>query len=153
MLVLLTILWGWDMLVLTILLIVRYVSVSLNSLDNLLKLDQQWLWLPSVYCDNWNIMYCKCTAMYVPCWVIGLYCTTVVLYCTVLLSHYITILYCTVLYSLYSLYSRKDGLVLHHWRRSQDEGKDYPFARFNKVMYCTILDSFARLNKVMYSTV
>ena len=25
--------------------------------------------------------------------------------------------------------ARKDGLVLHHWRRSQDEGKDYPFAR------------------------
>jgi len=30
--------------------------------------------------------------------------------------------------------ARKDGLVLHHWRRSQDEGKDYPFARFNKVV-------------------
>jgi len=28
--------------------------------------------------------------------------------------------------------ARKDGLVLHHWRRVQDEGKDYPFARFNK---------------------
>jgi len=30
--------------------------------------------------------------------------------------------------------ARRDGLVLHHWRRSQDEGKDYPFARFNKVV-------------------
>lgn len=28
--------------------------------------------------------------------------------------------------------ARKDGLVLHHWRRVADEGKDYPFARFNK---------------------
>jgi len=28
--------------------------------------------------------------------------------------------------------ARKDNLVLHHWRRNQDEGKDYPFARFNK---------------------
>jgi len=29
--------------------------------------------------------------------------------------------------------ARKDGLVLHHWRRSTEEGKDYPFARFNKI--------------------
>ena len=29
--------------------------------------------------------------------------------------------------------ARKDGLVLHHWRRVTEEGKDYPFARFNKV--------------------
>merc|ERR1719411_114922 len=29
--------------------------------------------------------------------------------------------------------ARKDGLVLHHWRRVADEGKDYPFARFNKI--------------------
>ena len=28
--------------------------------------------------------------------------------------------------------ARRDGLVLHHWRRSADEGKEYPFARFNK---------------------
>ena len=28
--------------------------------------------------------------------------------------------------------ARRDGLVLHHWRRVQDEGKEYPFARFNK---------------------
>eukprot|EP00096_Caligus_rogercresseyi_P001389 TRINITY_DN1219_c0_g1_i1.p1 TRINITY_DN1219_c0_g1~~TRINITY_DN1219_c0_g1_i1.p1 ORF type:complete len:513 (-),score=232.03 TRINITY_DN1219_c0_g1_i1:583-2121(-) len=28
--------------------------------------------------------------------------------------------------------ARNDGLVLKHWRRAADEGKDYPFARFNK---------------------
>ncbi|CAH1772728.1 unnamed protein product [Owenia fusiformis] len=28
--------------------------------------------------------------------------------------------------------SRKDGAIFHHWRRIADEGKDYPFARFNK---------------------
>ena len=28
---------------------------------------------------------------------------------------------------------RKDGLVLNHWRRVTEEGKDYPFARFNKI--------------------
>ena len=28
--------------------------------------------------------------------------------------------------------ARKDGLVLNHWRRVADEGKEYPFARFNK---------------------
>ena len=27
---------------------------------------------------------------------------------------------------------RRDGLVLHHWRRAADEGKEYPFGRFNK---------------------
>merc|ERR1719347_1172014 len=29
--------------------------------------------------------------------------------------------------------ARKDGLLLNHWRRAQEEGKDYPFARFNKI--------------------
>jgi len=29
--------------------------------------------------------------------------------------------------------ARKDGAIFHHWRRLADEGKDYPFARFNKV--------------------
>lgn len=29
--------------------------------------------------------------------------------------------------------ARKDGAVFHHWRRVADEGKDYPFAKFNKV--------------------
>lgn len=28
--------------------------------------------------------------------------------------------------------ARCDGLILHHWRRAADEGKEYPFARFNK---------------------
>jgi len=28
--------------------------------------------------------------------------------------------------------ARKDSLVLNHWRRVADEGKEYPFARFNK---------------------
>ncbi|XP_052236225.1 DNA methyltransferase 1-associated protein 1-like isoform X2 [Dreissena polymorpha] len=28
--------------------------------------------------------------------------------------------------------ARKDGAIFHHWRRVADEGKDYPFARFNK---------------------
>ena len=29
--------------------------------------------------------------------------------------------------------ARTDGAVFYHWRRSADEGKDYPFAKFNKV--------------------
>lgn len=28
--------------------------------------------------------------------------------------------------------ARTDGAVFHHWRRLADEGKEYPFARFNK---------------------
>ncbi|XP_049963961.1 DNA methyltransferase 1-associated protein 1 [Schistocerca serialis cubense] len=28
--------------------------------------------------------------------------------------------------------ARTDGAVFHHWRRTVDEGKDYPFAKFNK---------------------
>ena len=27
----------------------------------------------------------------------------------------------------------QDGAIFHHWGRVADEGKDYPFARFNKV--------------------
>uniref|UniRef100_A0A4W4GWF8 DNA methyltransferase 1-associated protein 1 n=1 Tax=Electrophorus electricus TaxID=8005 RepID=A0A4W4GWF8_ELEEL len=30
--------------------------------------------------------------------------------------------------------ARKDGAVFHHWRRAVEEGKDYPFARFNKTV-------------------
>lgn len=30
--------------------------------------------------------------------------------------------------------ARKDGAIFCHWRRVADEGKDYPFARFNKVV-------------------
>lgn len=29
--------------------------------------------------------------------------------------------------------ARNDGAVLHHWRRTSDQGKEYPFAMFNKV--------------------
>lgn len=29
--------------------------------------------------------------------------------------------------------ARTDGAVFHHWRRISDEGKEYPFAKFNKV--------------------
>ena len=32
--------------------------------------------------------------------------------------------------------ARRDGLVLYHWRRAADEGKDYPFAKFNKKLDC-----------------
>ncbi|KAK6642656.1 hypothetical protein RUM43_004158 [Polyplax serrata] len=28
--------------------------------------------------------------------------------------------------------ARTDGAIFHHWRRVADEGKEYPFARFNK---------------------
>jgi hypothetical protein len=31
--------------------------------------------------------------------------------------------------------ARTDGAVFYHWRRSAEEGKEYPFAKFNKV--CT----------------
>ncbi|KAH7957601.1 hypothetical protein HPB52_020739 [Rhipicephalus sanguineus] len=30
--------------------------------------------------------------------------------------------------------ARKDGVMLSHWRRLADEGKEYPFAKFNKAM-------------------
>ena len=30
--------------------------------------------------------------------------------------------------------AREDGAVFYHWRRAPDATKDYPFARFNKVM-------------------
>ncbi|KAG7283594.1 hypothetical protein CRUP_020367 [Coryphaenoides rupestris] len=30
--------------------------------------------------------------------------------------------------------ARKDGAIFHHWRRTAEEGKDYPFARFNKTV-------------------
>ncbi|XP_072172762.1 DNA methyltransferase 1-associated protein 1-like [Diadema setosum] len=34
--------------------------------------------------------------------------------------------------------ARKDGAVFHHWRRIADEGKDYPFARFDKAIQIPI---------------
>ncbi|XP_059163538.1 DNA methyltransferase 1-associated protein 1-like isoform X2 [Physella acuta] len=30
--------------------------------------------------------------------------------------------------------ARKDGAIFYHWGRAADEGKDYPFARFNKTV-------------------
>ncbi|KAM7014182.1 DNA methyltransferase 1-associated protein 1 isoform X2 [Ammospiza caudacuta] len=30
--------------------------------------------------------------------------------------------------------ARKDGAMFYHWRRAAEEGKDYPFARFNKTV-------------------
>ena len=33
----------------------------------------------------------------------------------------------------YIIFYFQDGAIFHHWRRVADEGKDYPFARFNKV--------------------
>ncbi|XP_069498418.1 DNA methyltransferase 1-associated protein 1 isoform X1 [Ambystoma mexicanum] len=30
--------------------------------------------------------------------------------------------------------ARKDGALFYHWRRAAEEGKDYPFARFNKTV-------------------
>lgn len=35
--------------------------------------------------------------------------------------------------------ARTDGAVFHHWRRVADEGKEYPFAKFNKVIYVASL--------------
>lgn len=31
--------------------------------------------------------------------------------------------------------ARSDGAVFNHWRRIADEGKEYPFAKFNKVIF------------------
>ena len=36
-------------------------------------------------------------------------------------------------FALRPLHYFQDGAVFHHWRRAADEGKEYPFARFNKV--------------------
>ncbi|XP_053549373.1 DNA methyltransferase 1-associated protein 1 [Bombina bombina] len=30
--------------------------------------------------------------------------------------------------------ARKDGAIFYHWRRASEEGKDYPFSRFNKTV-------------------
>ena len=61
----------------------------------------------------------------------------------------LTIMHCIVI-CVYIYLSRKphrgclvisvlllqDGAVFYHWRKVADEGKDYPFARFNKVRLC-----------------
>jgi len=31
--------------------------------------------------------------------------------------------------------ARADGVPFYHWRRVADEGKEYPFAKFNKVLF------------------
>lgn len=31
--------------------------------------------------------------------------------------------------------ARKDNAVFHHWKRTADEAKEYPFAQFNKVRF------------------
>ena len=36
------------------------------------------------------------------------------------------------MYMCVSVCFLQDGLVLCHWRRVADEGKEYPFAKFNK---------------------
>lgn len=41
--------------------------------------------------------------------------------------------------------ARRDGAIFHHWRRVAEEGKDYPFARFNKVdMHFSLHVSFEK---------
>lgn len=34
--------------------------------------------------------------------------------------------------------AREDGVAFCHWRRVVDEGKEYPFAKFNKVLFVNI---------------
>lgn len=31
--------------------------------------------------------------------------------------------------------AREDSVAFYHWRRVADEGKEYPFAKFNKVFF------------------
>ena len=38
--------------------------------------------------------------------------------------------------------ARKDGLVLYHWRRTADEGKEYAFARFLLLLFDSIARTF-----------
>lgn len=45
--------------------------------------------------------------------------------------------------------ARKDGAVFHHWRRVADEGKEYPFAKFNKVT-CEILSMNFNADAYLY---
>ncbi|CAG2058937.1 unnamed protein product [Timema podura] len=35
--------------------------------------------------------------------------------------------------------ARTDGAIFHHWRRTTDEGTEYPFAKFNKVNIAAVL--------------
>jgi DNA methyltransferase 1-associated protein 1 len=36
--------------------------------------------------------------------------------------------------------AREDGVAFFHWRRVADEGKEYPFAKFNKVLIKKVLN-------------
>lgn len=45
--------------------------------------------------------------------------------------------------------ARKDGLVLYHWRRAADEGKEYAFARFNKQLEMPIFSDAEYHNHLM----
>jgi len=38
--------------------------------------------------------------------------------------------------------ARRDGLVLYHWRRAADEGKEYAFAKFNKKLDIPTFNDF-----------
>lgn len=50
--------------------------------------------------------------------------------------------------------AREDGVAFHHWRRVADEGKEYPFAKFNKVIlfikrkYCVRILEFIKMSIV-----
>lgn len=44
--------------------------------------------------------------------------------------------------------ARKDNAVLHHWRRTCDEGKEYPFAVFNKVKCVQSLCMFTDMHLI-----
>ena len=42
--------------------------------------------------------------------------------------------------------ARRDGLVLYHWRRSADEGKEYAFSKFNKKLELPIFSDVEYTN-------
>lgn len=45
--------------------------------------------------------------------------------------------------------ARTDGAKLYHWRRAADEGKEYPFARFNKVHVVLFVSHFLNFSMTM----
>lgn len=47
--------------------------------------------------------------------------------------------------------AREDGVAFFHWRRVADEGKEYPFAKFNKVQQKKL--KLTLNNLVMYNDV
>lgn len=51
--------------------------------------------------------------------------------------------------------ARKDDTVFYHWRRVADEGKEYPFAKFNKASFFEMQKIFKFLVQIvtlMFST-